>query len=37
MTSFNEESAAGGGDHSQGTEESLPPKDYNGDTETTDF
>ena len=28
-SSFNEESVAGEGDHSQGIEESLPPKDYN--------
>ncbi|OEU09218.1 hypothetical protein FRACYDRAFT_248552 [Fragilariopsis cylindrus CCMP1102] len=28
-SSFNEESAVGEGDHSQGIEESLPPKDYN--------
>ena len=28
-SSFNEESVAGEGNHSQGIEESLPPKDYN--------
>jgi hypothetical protein len=36
-SSSNEESAAGEGDHSQGTEESLPPKDHYGGTETIDF